>query len=127
MRMDQFIGLNEWASRLVQGCGKPHFFGEHKTERVVLPDGTEGTVDTPVLESCVLREENGDFYLGMFGDLYPLLRYTFRHGDMTGRVLTEYVQAAPWSSGPVFFLALKDEGGNPVPESLWNDEDIKNA
>ncbi|MEK9180319.1 MAG: hypothetical protein AAB897_02815 [Patescibacteria group bacterium] len=39
----------------------------------------------------------------------------------------EEVQAEPWSSGPVFFLALQDEDGNWVAETLWPEEDIENA
>jgi hypothetical protein len=38
---------------------------------------------------------------------------------------TEYVYATPWSSGPMYFIALKDnETGDPVPDSLWTDEEM---
>ncbi len=120
MRTDQHRGLNQWATLFVRGCGKPHFSGKHRTEKVVLPDGTEGELEIPVYKPCVLREESGEFYAGMFDNYYPLFRYTFR----SGQVYTEYVQAAPWSSGPMFFLALRDEKGQSVTESLWRDEEI---
>jgi hypothetical protein len=121
--MDQFMGLNAWATKVLEGCGKPHFSGKHETRGVVLADGTEGAVEVPVLESCVRREPTGKKYLGMFDNEYEFLRHTFRDG----RMLEEHVQASPWSSGPVFFLALKDEKGEWIKESLWSEEEIEAA
>jgi hypothetical protein len=71
----------------------------------------------------VLQENSGKSYTGMFDNKYWLSRYTLP----TGEVYEEFVQASPWSSGPVFFLALKDADGNEVEGSLWSDEDIDNA
>ena len=64
-------------------------------------------------------EPSGKYY----HDRYGLSRY--RLAD--GRVFEEDIQAEPWSSGPVFFLALKDEHGEWAPESLWSEEQINNA
>lgn len=50
-------------------------------------------------------------------------QYTFPNG----RVYRERVQAEPWSSGPCYFVALVDETGAWVPESLWTDEEIMAA
>ena len=126
MRCDQFVGLNEWARILVAGCRKPHFSGKYEEVEVVHPDGRSDVIEVPVLEPCVFREENG-FYEGMFEDKYPLYKYTFRCGQHSGKVFYERVQADPWSSGPVVFLALQDENGNWIKESLWDEEDIANA
>lgn len=60
-------------------------------------------------------------YTGMFGDPHDLMEYRFRDG----RVFTEYVQTEPWSSGPCFFIALKDNIDRVVPESLWAEEEIE--
>jgi hypothetical protein len=36
----------------------------------------------------------------------------------------EYVQDVPWSSGPMYFIALTDADGTPVGASLWTDEEM---
>ena len=85
-------------------------FGSHKTETFVLPR----------LEPCVRREPSGKGDYGAF-DPSPLMKYTLRNG----RVLYELVQAEPWSSGPVTFLALADEIGCWLTKSLWADAEIE--
>jgi hypothetical protein len=121
MRSDQFMGLNEWASKFVQGV--PILVYTEEVVRVY-PDGRRETQPPrPVHESSTKRVEDGKTYSGMFEDTYPLGRYIFPNGQ----VYYEEVQAQPWSAGPVFFLALRDEKGEWVPESLWPDEEIENA
>ena len=71
----------------------------------------------------VRMEKSGKTYSGMFDDVFCLNRYTLQDG----RVFTEAVQAEPWSSGPCFFLALQDEHGEWVPESLWSENEINAA
>jgi hypothetical protein len=63
-------------------------------------------------------------YTGMFeGQDYPLLRYKLKGGG----VAEEFLQASPWSSGPVLFLGLKikDAQGSLVREILWTDNEIR--
>lgn len=121
MRCDQFMGLNEWALNFVKG-DLVFIYREEVTR--IHPDGHRETLaPRPVYESSVKSEESDSFYVGMFGDEYITHKYTFPDG----RVYHENVQAAPRSSGPVFFLALKDENGNWVRESLWTQEEINNA
>lgn len=61
---------------------------------------------------------------GMFDeDVHILKRYYLKQGGY----VDEYVQAEPWSSGPVIFLALMDSNGQPIPETLWSQEEINNA
>ena len=67
------------------------------------------------------KVESGATFTGMFGCKYPLFCYTFEDG----RVFTEHVQASPWSSGPVFFLSLKDINGEWLAESLWAQHDLE--
>ena len=117
-RSDQLIGLNEWASKLV------------RQTTTIVEVGRKETTDGKWLEDFSRRvlvpvakiEKCGGFQ-GMFETEHPLNRYTFPDG----RVFQEFVQAEPWSSGPCFFLALKDGEGREVLESLWSDEDINDA
>ena len=53
----------------------------------------------------------------------PLKSYTFPGG----RVLTEFVQDVPWSGGPCYHIALRDQKGVVVAKSLWTDEELKNC
>lgn len=59
-------------------------------------------------------------YVGMFEDEYSLTQYCLRDG----RTADEFLQAEPWSSGPMFFLGLKVSDGQ---EFLWTQEDINNG
>lgn len=121
MRCDQFAGLNGWAREFVRGTSVL-VCAEEVTR--VYPDGRRETLQPqPVHEASIRTEDSGERYSGMFGDEYPLRKYTLPDG----RVYFERLQAAPWSSGPVFFLALQDEKGTWVPESLWPQEEIDRA
>jgi len=116
--MTQVIGLTEEAHALVEGQEVLAYTEEGVK---VLPDGSHEPFTRPVYKSDVSREEYGQFE-GMFGEPYPLHRYTLPDG----RILEEVIQAAPWSSGPCIFLALQ-ENGQWLPETLWSDEEIENA
>jgi hypothetical protein len=50
-------------------------------------------------------------------DAYPL----HRHQLKDGRTADEYLQATPWSSGPMFFLGLRLADGT---EFAWSQEEI---
>lgn len=121
IRCTQFIGLNSWASDFVKGESVLAY-----TERGsrVYSDGREEPFEHPVHASSVKREDTEKCWYGMFeGEETPLAKYTFPDG----RVYFEDVQAEPWSSGPLIFLALKDDKGNWIPESLWSDEEVQAA
>ncbi|OGZ69392.1 MAG: hypothetical protein A3F47_02050 [Candidatus Staskawiczbacteria bacterium RIFCSPHIGHO2_12_FULL_38_11] len=75
---------------------------------------TKGTKN--LLANAVNKQETGDFYGGLFEETsFPLCKYTLP----SGRVYREEVQAYSCHEGVVFFLALKDERGSWVPESVW--------
>lgn len=115
------MGLNEWALNAVSG--ETVLLCVEEVTRIY-PDGRKEVLEPrPVYESSVKKEKSGEFFYGMFDDEYPLYKYTFPDG----KVYFEKLQAAPWSSGPVHFLALQDEDGKWVPESLWSAEDIMAA
>lgn len=122
MRCTQLMGLSDRAHQLVEGEQVLAY-----TEQVmrVYPDGrTEPEPDRPVFVSTVKQEPSGETYSGMLDEEeYRLNKYIFPDG----RVYFERVQAEPWSSGPVIFLALQDEEGNWIPESLWPEEAIATA
>lgn len=122
IRMDQYMGLTEAAQALVEG------------EQIVLyteevhrfyADGREEILPRRVVSGSTVRcEPSGKCYQGAFDEANnPLMQYTFPDG----RVFTEAVQAEPWSSGPVFFLALRNEKGEWVKESLWPESEIEAA
>jgi hypothetical protein len=57
---------------------------------------------------------------GMFLDEYSLHRHMLKDG----RHADEFLQAAPWSSGPVHFLGLRVSDGAVFE---WDQKDIDNA
>lgn len=114
MRCEQYIGLNDWAQNYVCATVKAREIGVR-----LLPDGSTETFDREVSVPVARRETVGAI-AGAYGQDMPLTRYTMPNG----RVFTEYVQAAPWSSGPCYFIALRNERGNVVTQSLWRQEDI---
>jgi hypothetical protein len=114
-RSDQYIGLNTWARKLV-------------TRKLTVRE--EGTRTFPGGKKQrfsrwrrmpVARKQHVGVIRGAWIPVVAVLhRYTMPNGEQ----YVEFVQANPWSSGPQYFIALKDSRGNPVPESLWTDEEI---
>lgn len=118
MRSDQYIGLNDWARKKVLATRKAREIGHR-----VYPDGRavpfQRKVRVPVARVRVIGRIKGAWD----PHVANLHRYTLPNGQ----VYEEFVQAEPWSSGPCYFIALKDRSGNEVKESLWSDEDLKRA
>jgi hypothetical protein len=55
---------------------------------------------------------------GAFGNSFPLYSYEDKY--------CEFIQAEPWSSGPMFFIALQNnKDGSIIKESLWSEEEIE--
>ncbi len=117
-RSDQYIGLNDWARALVHQRRDVREVGD-----TILPNGDAVPFDRKGTALVAGVETIGEI-VGAFSDCVAhLSRYTLPDG----RVFDEFVQAEPWSSGPCYFIALKDGEGNEVAESLWSDEEIDNA
>lgn len=98
-RSDQYIGMTEAATKFLQ----------------------ENEVVEEPCPHCqrpypVIRKEIAT-YSGMFGEDYSL----YRHELKDGRTADEFLQAEPWSSGPMFFIGLKVSDGT---EFLWPDKEI---
>ena len=68
------------------------------------------------------REVCGTYWGAYDINEHPLFRYFLTEG----RVAKEFVQAEPWSSGPMFFLGLKvyDKDNNLLSEFLWSEETL---
>lgn len=115
-RFDQYVGLNEWARKfvgkrekvLVQGIMK---FADGRVRRF------RHWTKLPAMRVRVIGVIRGAFT----PEVAQLKEYT----TPGGRVLREYIQAAPWCSGPNYYIALLDAAtGQPVPESLWGESDM---
>ncbi len=114
-RSDQYIGLNDWARRHVTGKQKVREVGVR-----IHANGKKVNFNRWRRVPNARKEHVGVIHGAWIPVVAPLHRYTMPDG----RVFVEYVQAEPWCSGPCYFIALKDKHGNPVPESLWTDEEM---
>lgn len=116
-RFDQYRGLNDWARKTVLRKEKVRQFGVN-----VFADGRRKRfarwVNLPVARIQV--------YGILAGVWKPQVAELHRYTMPGGRVLEEYVQESPWSSGPVYHIALRDvKTGKPVPESLWTQKELE--
>jgi hypothetical protein len=118
MRMDQFKGLNQWARHKVRRTKLVREVGKEIRAR-----GKEVPFDRVRRVACVestVYSKVRARYKPFAGDLH---RYTLA----SGAVLEEYVQAVMESGGPCYFIALRDEHGEPVSQSLWTREQLARA
>lgn len=112
MRCTQFAGINDRARE---------FLNENRatvSRRCGCPDCKTEHWETFVIETY--DEENGR-RRGMFDDGPDLDRHLLKDG----RWAYEYVQAVPWSSGPVIFLSLRWEDGTSIDGCDWTDSEIE--
>jgi len=119
MRMDQYRGLNDWACKTVLKTEKVRQFGT-----MVFSDGRRKRFSrwtkVPVARVRVIGKITGAWN--------PHVADLHRFNMPDGKVYDEYVQVTPWSGGPVYHIALRDvRTGQPVPESLWTDDEIMEA
>lgn len=110
MRCDQMMGLPLEAIAFIE---------EHAVSRVVCP-----CCNRPYPR---MLEKIGEF-VGMFEESYALLRHQLKDG----KYADEFLQAAPWSSGPCHFIGLKvfnPAAGelDPVQVFEWLQSDIDKA
>ncbi|MGH9552691.1 MAG: hypothetical protein ACRD3W_25150, partial [Terriglobales bacterium] len=73
-----------------------------------------------LLSQVSLKESIGSIEGAWDAEVEKLHRYTL----VDGTVYEEYVQATPWSSGPCYFIALKDAQGKSVSASLWSKKQL---
>lgn len=109
MRMDQYVGLSYGGQKFLEENAEVDHFQLLKNGEIV-EEYTE-----PRKTRCGQIE-------GAFGNDFPIFEYSLKDGS----IVYEFVQASPWSSGPVYFIALSydEEAQNPVAESLWYEEEM---
>jgi hypothetical protein len=118
MRCDQYVGLNKWASDKVSRQQTVREVGAR-----ILPNGRAVPFDRQVVVPVAKVEVIGKI-TGAWKDVVANLhRYTLPDG----RVYEEFIQAEPWSSGPCYFIALKNLKGNVISQSLWTTDELNNA
>ncbi|MFH1585871.1 MAG: hypothetical protein ABIB79_03830 [archaeon] len=121
MRCTQVYGLNEAARNMIHDCTPVTRVTRYLDENGGLISENE---EKGYAYDRVKHEKYADANnTGMFDDGPNLMRHTLHDGT----VYLEDVQAVPWSSGPCIFLALKDTKGTWIPETLWSEEEIRNA
>jgi hypothetical protein len=70
----------------------------------------------------VVSSDDEETIDGMFGEPVHTIQYYYVGGHLAYK---EYIQAEPWFSGPMIFLALWDiDNDCPVVETLWSDEEF---
>lgn len=116
MRETQFVGLTASAEEYIQ---KHAIYIKEETCKHC------GNVIKPGRYMC---EEIGEVE-GMFGEVvYKLRRFIDKE---TGEQFQEFVQAEPWSSGPMIFLGLEkvnpDGTTTPIQETLWVEDETLNT
>ncbi len=116
-RSTSFIGLNSRARKIVNG--------EKVLSHTVkgwryYPNGAKEQFEEEVFGRDVIAESY-DTYVGLCYEEYPLHKYKFPKKP----TLFEYVQEAPWASGPIVFLALMDCSGKVIEESLWMEDEME--
>ena len=116
MRMDQYRGLNQWATKKVLKREKARQVGTN-----IFEDGRKRKysrwVKVPVARIRII---------GTIAGVYkPTVAELHRYILPDGKVYDEFVQCTPWSGGPVYHIALKDAStGKEVPESLWTEDEL---
>lgn len=118
MRMDQYIGLNDWAKQTVQATQAVREVGAR-----ILPGGKVESFDRQVRVPVAEIEVIGKIEGAWNDHVADLHRYKMPNGS----VFEEYVQETPWSGGPCYFIALKNKKGNVVRQSLWSKEELDAA
>lgn len=106
-RTDQYVGLNERAKEFLDRKTKKDVFHLYKNGEIA------DRWEEPQKKAYGTIE-------GVFGNTFSL-HYYFLHN---GARVYEYIQAEPWDGGPMYYIALKDEEGNPIKESLWSEEEM---
>src|SRR3989338_10018370 len=118
--MIKFAELNEWGNHLIWG-GKLRLVCVKETS-YVYPDGRrEGLNSAPIYRYPAKTEERGKFCRD--GIEYILNKHTL----FDGQVYCEEVQTNSWLPPGYPFIALQDEDGSWVPESLWTEDEAKKA
>jgi hypothetical protein len=120
MRCWQYIGFNEAAKKIL---AETKTVGDKEITCRYIDDRGITTWKEQIKESAYTKERYA-VEQPWYDSENELYRYKFDDG----RILEDYVQAEPWSSGPCTFMALRDAvSKEPLTETLWSEEDIQKA
>ncbi len=146
MENDKFMGLNPWARVLVNQYEVINFTGIKSTDPTLkaefelYTDPGKSVIGLKLNKSGVpvdLVRKSFKRHLTkrkvidtirsifIYSEKPPYKLYEYTLPD--GRVFREYVQVAIFTKGPIYFMALRDDKGQVVPESLWADSYIENV
>ena len=118
MRMVQFIGLHERATKLI--TLDPILIHTDFIERK-FPDGRIEKLVHPCYGNPIKWKTGDKYFYTDFSDNKCYLDvYTFPDG----KVYYEAVQEIYWSSGPMIFTAFKDENDIFIENSRWTIEEL---
>lgn len=116
--MNRIVGLNDRAEKLM--AGEEVLLYTEQVNRIY-PDGRkEALPPQEVRGSPTVSVPSGETFDGMFGERFPLHRFTLADG----RVFFERLQVDFYSAGLVAFFALQSADDSWVAESLWTKEEI---
>jgi len=122
MRTEQLMGLSpagkQYLENFYKSCGTRH---GHRYETIQWGNGEVEFKDEAIQVSNVISVPASTFD-GAYGGEYEL--DTYIHKDNHNVWITEYLQATQWSSGPMYFIALKNASG-PIEETLWTEEEME--
>ncbi len=109
MREDHY-GLNAWARELVLATQVVSEIGVRKYADDTIEPFIRSEVVVPIAGTSKIGEIEGAFA--------PVVAELNRYELPDGRIFDEYVHAAPWHSGPCYYIALKDSAGSVPCVSL---------
>jgi hypothetical protein len=124
MRCTQFIGLTEKAKRWLQKHCRKIEYVETTTRDYLDKDGNviKHEILPKVKRSILDSEDTPNVLKGMFDEDSHILKQYFMHN---GSTVEEFLQAEPWSSGPMQFLALRfRDTKSVIHASLWTDKEM---
>lgn len=120
MRMVQYIGLNDRATKLI--TFNPILIHTDFIERK-FPDGRIEKLIVPVYGNPI-KVSTGDKYY--YSDFSDNACYLDMYELPDGTKLYEAVQEIYWSGGPMIFTALKDEQDIFIENSRWLQTELDN-
>ena len=115
IRMDQHMGFTDAGREFIDNHAE---IAGTRITKEVYESGEERILS---IEPIYVTKEYDEFR-GAY-DPFPLREFTARDGS----VFREAVQASPWSSGPMIFMALQNENGEWIEETLWDEEEINST
>ena len=119
MRMFQYKGFSTRAQEFLKAKGEQYQLVSYK----VYADGRKEQIKEEAGYDQHYTKEKIGYSDMWYGEGVELHEYTLADGSK----FYDGVQAQPWASGPVAFMALyyDAENRNPIPGCTWTDKEIQ--